>query len=125
MAGKTGVRTHQLLLAILGAAEFTRSRRAVVREIWATAAKLGDYANSVEELTLVRGDPIAALPVLAAAVLTFAWPPAGRLFERAAVGWYALTPAAWAQIVASANDAAVGERSPSRRSGRVPARFGS
>ena len=104
--GQAGVRTHQLLIAILGAAQSTRSRIAVMREIWAAAAGRGDYANSVEELTPVRGDPIAAIPVAAAAALTLAWPPASRLFERGAVGSYALTPAAWAEIVASANDAA-------------------
>jgi predicted ATP-grasp superfamily ATP-dependent carboligase len=112
--GQAGVRTHQLLIAILGAAQSTRSRLAVLRELWLAAAGRGDYAHSVEELTPVRGDPIAAVPVAAAAALTLAWPPASRMFERGAVRSYALTPAAWAEIVASAKGTAAGERSPSR-----------
>ena len=37
-----------------------------MREILAAVRRRGDYKNSVEELTPVRGDPLAALPVLAA-----------------------------------------------------------
>ena len=74
-SGNTGVRTHQLMIAILGAAQAERPRRGVAREIWQALARRGDYAHSAEELTPVRGDPIAALPVLAGAALTLAWPP--------------------------------------------------
>ena len=101
-AGEAGVRTHQLLIAILGAAQKRRPRIAVAREIFDAARRRGDYAHSVEELTPVRGDPLAVLPVLAAAVLTLAWPPAGKWFERGAVGDYALTPEGWARILAAA-----------------------
>ena len=107
--GKPGVRTHQLLIAILGAAQSKRSRLAVMREILAAIRRRGDYANSAEELTPLRGDPLAALPILAAACLTLAWPPAARLFERGAVGAYALTPEGWAQIVAAAEGARAAE----------------
>jgi hypothetical protein len=108
--GKPGVRTHQFLIAILGAAQSTRSRLAATQEILAAVRRRGDYANSVEELTPIRGDPLAALPVVAAAVLTLAWPPAAKMFERGAVGAYALTPTGWAEIVA-----AVEARAPRRR----------
>jgi predicted ATP-grasp superfamily ATP-dependent carboligase len=101
-AGKTGVRTHQLLIAILGAAQQRRRRIAIAREILAALRRRGDYAHSIEELTPLRGDPLAALPVLAAAVLTLAWPPAGKWFEQGAVGNYALTPEGWKQILAAA-----------------------
>jgi glutathione synthase/RimK-type ligase-like ATP-grasp enzyme len=106
-AGKAGVRTHQLLIAILGAAQ--SGRLAVAREVLAALRRRGDYKNSAEELTPLRGDPLAALPVLAAACLTLAWPPAAKLFERGAVGAYALTPEGWAQIVAAAEGARAAE----------------
>jgi predicted ATP-grasp superfamily ATP-dependent carboligase len=108
--GKPGVRTHQFLIAILGAAQSTRSRLAATQEILAAVRRRGDYANSVEELTPFRGDPLAALPVVAAAVLTLAWPPAAKMFERGAVGAYALTVEGWAKIVAAANGARAAEQ---------------
>ena len=101
--GKAGVRTHQLLIAVLGAAAAGSARRGVAREIWQALAGRGDYACSNEELTPVRGDPIAALPVVAAAVLTLVSPSAGKLFERGAVGGYALSPEGWEQILAMAS----------------------
>ena len=101
--GKAGVRTHQLLIAILGAAQAKRPRLAVMREIFAAVRRRGDYENSAEELTPLRGDPLAALPLLAAAAATLAWPPAAKLFERGAVGAYALTPEGWAKIVEAAS----------------------
>jgi len=103
-AGKPGVRTHQLLIAILGAAR--DGRLTVAGEVLAALRRRGDYENSVEELTPLRGDPLAALPLLAAAALTLAWPPAAKLFERGAVSAYALTPEAWAEIVGAAKGGA-------------------
>ncbi len=108
--GKAGVRTHQLLLAVLGAAQDKRPRLAVMREIFAAFGRSGDYANSVEELTPLRGDPLGALPLLAAAAMTLAWPPAAKLFERGAVGAYALTPEGWVR------DRRGWERKPNGRS---------
>ena len=100
--GKAGVRTHQLMIAILGAAQADRPRRGVAREIWQALTHRGDYAHSAEELTAVRGDPIAALPVLAAAALALASPGTAKRFERGAVGAYALTPEGWAKVIAAA-----------------------
>ena len=102
--GKAGVRTRQLLLAILGAAQGERPRLAVMHEIFAALARRGDYENSVEELTPLRNDPLAALPLLAAAAAALAWPPAAKLFERGSVGAYALTPEGWEEIVAAAQE---------------------
>jgi glutathione synthase/RimK-type ligase-like ATP-grasp enzyme len=93
-----GVRTHQLLLAVLGAAEQGRGRRGVARELAAALARRGPYRASAEELTPVRGDPFAAVPVLAAAAATLASPGASRWFTDGSVAAYALTPAAWRAI---------------------------
>ncbi len=98
--GRSDVRTHQLLLGVLGAA--ARGRRAVLRELLDAAARRGPYAGSTEELTPARRDPLAAVPVAAATAATLAAPRSRRLFTDGAVSGYALTPAAWREIVASA-----------------------
>lgn len=102
-AGKAGVRSHQILLAILGAAQHQGSRAAIMRECARALYRRGDYANSVEELTPVSGDPLAAVPVVIALSLTLARPSLWRLCHSGAVGAYALTPEGWEQILAAAD----------------------
>ena len=102
--GRPGVRTHQLLLAILGAAQMQASRSAVLGELYHALRKTGRYAGSIEELTPTRGDPISAIPVAAAACATLLRPGAWRSFYGSAVGSYALTPQGWAQIVSLATE---------------------
>jgi hypothetical protein len=97
-----GVRTHQLLLAILGAAEGGRGRRGVMRELWDVALSNGPYRGSAEELTPLAGpDVVAGLPVAVAAAVTLLNPRWHRWFTRAAVSGYALTPSGWRQISGS------------------------
>ncbi len=103
-AGAAGVRSHQLLLAVLGAAERTNSRLGVARELHDAIRRRGDYAGSVEELTPSAGDRLAAVPVIAAIIATLVQPSIWRAFLSGAVGPYALTPEAWAQILAGATD---------------------
>jgi glutathione synthase/RimK-type ligase-like ATP-grasp enzyme len=101
-AGSAGVRTRQTLLAILGAAEHHGMRGAVIREAFEAIFARGDYAGSVEELTPVAGDPVAAVPVVAALVASLIHPPLWRKFHAGAVGPYAVTPEAWDKILAAA-----------------------
>jgi hypothetical protein len=100
--GSAGVRTRQTLLAILGAAEQQGTRSAVLREAFDTLFTRGDYSGSVEELTPVAGDPIAAVPVIAALAASLIHPPLWRKFHTGAVGPYAVTPEAWDQIRSAA-----------------------
>jgi predicted ATP-grasp superfamily ATP-dependent carboligase len=93
-AGRSGVRSRQLLLAVLGAAE-GGSRRAVMHELAAALAGRSPYDEAVEELTPVGSDPIAALPVVLALLATLIRPSLWRLFHAGATGPYALTPNAW------------------------------
>ena len=58
--------------------------------------------GSVEELTPVAGDPVAAVPVLAAFVASLIHPPLWQKFHTGAVGPYAVTPKAWNEILAAA-----------------------
>jgi hypothetical protein len=100
--GKADIRTRQALLAILGAAEHHGTRSAVLREAFDAIFARGDYAGSVEELTPVVGDPVAAVPVVAALIASVIHPPLWRKFHTGAVGPYAVTPEAWDEIQAAA-----------------------
>jgi ATP-grasp domain-containing protein len=103
-ATSAGTRTRQTLLAILGAAEQRGARGAILREAFDAIFARGDYAGSIEELTPVAGDPIAAVPVAAALVATLIHPPLWRKFHDGAVGPYAVTPEAWKEILAAATE---------------------
>ena len=101
--GTPGVRTHQLLLAVLGTAQRGR-RRDVARELADAALRRGSYRDSREELTPVRGDLLALVPVAVTALATLAWPPAWRRFVGGSAGAYALTPAAWGELTRTAGE---------------------
>jgi len=97
-AAQENVRTHQVLLAVLAAAE--QGRRAVARELLDAWAARGPYTASIEELTPRDGDPFAMLPVGAAAAATLLAPSARRWFTDSAIASYAMTSAAWREIKA-------------------------
>jgi hypothetical protein len=92
-----GARTHQLLLAVLGAAQ-RGGRRDVARELIQGVLRRGEYRDSREELTPGRGDPLAPLPVVATALATLIRPDAWRHFVGGSAGAYSLTPAAWSEL---------------------------
>jgi predicted ATP-grasp superfamily ATP-dependent carboligase len=96
--GRSGVRTHQGLLALLGAAQQVRPRRAVLAEAVAILGHRGDYRGSVEELTPLRGDWRSAIPSVAAAAATLVHPPLWRSFASNATTNYALSPAGWQML---------------------------
>ena len=98
--GRVDVATHQLLLAVLGAAQSGRGRLGVVRELAQAVRHDASYQGSVEELTPIDHDLRAVIPVVAAAVATVAWPPSCRLFSSGAVANYALSPSGWRAILA-------------------------
>ena len=97
---RIGVRTHQLLVALLGAAQDGRGRRGVAGELLRAALGRDAYAGSHEELLPLRSDPLAAIPLLAVSATLLARPASVAEFTRATIGRYALTPAAWASICA-------------------------
>jgi glutathione synthase/RimK-type ligase-like ATP-grasp enzyme len=99
-AGRPGVRSCQLLLGVLGAAEHG-SRRAMLGELIDAVGHRGAYQGATEELTPIGGDPIAALPVAIAVLATSIKPSLWRLFHAGATGPYSLTPEAWRSIVAA------------------------
>jgi hypothetical protein len=96
--GRPGIRTHQLLLAILGAAQSGRGRRGVCQELAAALRHAAGYADSHEELTPVRHDALAAIPVLLATAATLLRPTWWRWFVSSSVSNYALSPEGWRQV---------------------------
>lgn len=98
--GRAGIRSRQILLAVLGAAE-SGQRAAVLRELAAALRGVGEYRDAAEELTPVRGDPIAAIPVIVAVFATVIKPSLWRLFHAGATGPYSLTPEAWQRIISA------------------------
>jgi len=98
--GRAGVATHQLLLAVLRAAQRGGARRAVLREMAMAWRHRESYENSVEELTPLRHDLRTAIPVVAATVATLGRPALWSAFSSGAVTSYALTPAGWEEILA-------------------------
>jgi predicted ATP-grasp superfamily ATP-dependent carboligase len=99
-AGKAGVRTRQLLLCVLGAAE-RGSRRAVLRALMAALEGRDDYKDAAEELTPVGADLVSAIPVVVATLATLIEPSLWRRFYAGATGPYSLTPEAWHKIIAA------------------------
>ena len=95
--GQPGVRTHQLLLAILGAAQHG-GRRGVARELRDGLLHRGDYRGSREELTPGGGDLLAGVPVALTALATLIRPAAWQYFAGGSTAAYSLTPAAWEEL---------------------------
>ena len=99
---RPGVTTHQLLMAILGAAQRTGRRGAVAGEVAAALAHRGPYAGSREELLPLRDDwRTICLPVLAT-ISTLVQPASYRWFAQGAVAGYALSPQGWRALCESA-----------------------
>jgi len=97
-SGRPGVATHQLLLAILGAAQSGRGRRGVAGELIAAPRHTDRYADSAEELTPARRDGVAAVPVVSAAAATLLRPAWWRWFVSSSVSSYALSPEGWRAV---------------------------
>jgi biotin carboxylase len=95
---RPGVATHQLLLAVLGAAQHGWGRRGVASELAHAWRRSGAYRDSTEELTPIAGDRKALLPLTAAAAATLTAPRTWSWFATGSVANYALTPQGWQQI---------------------------
>jgi biotin carboxylase len=104
---QVGVRTHQLLMAILGAAQRRGRRRDVLRELAAWAGRRGAYAGSHEELQPVWRDWRALVLPLAATISTLTRPSLCNFFTDGAVARYALAPEGWRQLIDTAPLAAL------------------
>jgi glutathione synthase/RimK-type ligase-like ATP-grasp enzyme len=95
---RSGVRTHQFLMALLGTAQRTGRRRSVLAEIVRCLGRRGVYVDSSEELLPWRGDRRTVVLPVAAALATLIRPSMWRAFTDGAVTRYALTAPGWRQL---------------------------
>jgi biotin carboxylase len=95
---QVGVRTHQLLMAVLGVAQRTGRRRAVLAELARCVARRGVYARSTEELLPWRGDARTVMLPVAATLAVLMKPRFWRHFTDSAVARYALAAPGWRQL---------------------------
>ena len=98
-AGKTGVATHQLLLAVLGAAQHGRGRRGVIAELVDAVTRSREYSGSSEELNPVAHDLRSVVPVAMAAAATTLAPRSWSWFAAGSVANYALSEQGWHDIL--------------------------
>jgi hypothetical protein len=96
--GRPGVATHQLLLAVLGAAQRHGTRRAVAAELLAAVRHRGAYRDGTEELTPIAGDLRSAVPVVVATGAVLVRPSAWRALATGSVANYALSAPGWAAV---------------------------
>lgn len=96
--GAADVATHQLLLAVAGAAQAGRGRRAIVAELVDARRGRGDYAGSHEELRSSHRDPAAAALFAVVAGAAVVHPGSWKFFASSSVDHYALGSTAWAAI---------------------------
>lgn len=96
-SGRTGVATHQLLLAIVSASG--HGRRAVWHEVADAVRHTGDYVASTEELTPTAGDWRSWAPLAIATAAALAGPATARGLSRGTVGNYALGADGWRAVL--------------------------
>jgi predicted ATP-grasp superfamily ATP-dependent carboligase len=87
---RPGVRTHSVLMALMGAAEGGEGRRGVLAELRRWRRREGAYHDSEDELVRPGEDPRALLPAVFVTAQLLAAPSRTRQIVRRAVDNYAL-----------------------------------
>jgi len=88
--GRRGIRTHGLMAILLGVADATHRRRAVLAELARAVARMGTYRDSAEQLTPVLRDPPSAIPLLVVLARLLALPASASAISAETVGRYAV-----------------------------------
>jgi predicted ATP-grasp superfamily ATP-dependent carboligase len=107
--GRTGVRTHNLFMALMSLAYDGKDRGALVREIRECAKGQGLYENSEDDLTRPQDDALSRLPRLWIMAQLLAWPPLARRIVASTVENYSLPESAIEKIKALPLDLLEGE----------------
>lgn len=94
VVGRPGIRSHSTLALVIGAAERTGSRRAVLASLADGLSARGALRGSREMLTPVRSDPASVLPLLLVAAQLLAQPRKAGALAVGAVADYSVTPSA-------------------------------
>jgi len=92
--GRPGIRTHSSLALMIGAAERTGSRTAVLRALAAGLGRRNGLRDSREVLTPLPADPPSLIPVLIVASQLLLRPGQAQALAAAAVRDYAVPPGA-------------------------------
>ncbi len=95
--GAPDVATHQLILAVLGAAK--HGRTAVARELINAAAKREAYQSSIEELTPIRHDLRTIIPTALMSTAILAVPELAQKLTNGAVANYAISDDGWRRVL--------------------------
>ncbi|WP_239025056.1 ATP-grasp domain-containing protein [Rhodoligotrophos defluvii] len=90
--GRTGIRSHLAMQALLGCALRSRSRWELLREIVRLVRGSGIYRTSEEELTPLRWDWPSVAPTVAVALLLLITPKAAEQMPKRGWGTHLLTP---------------------------------
>ncbi len=93
--GTPDVRTHQLLLALAGAAQHGGGRRGLARVALSARRRRDAFVDSHEELRSSRHDPGGAIPVVMVLAAGLAAPSTWRWFASGSVEHYAIGADGW------------------------------
>ena len=88
--GRFGIHTHNLFMILMSVAYNGEGRRALLRELRDWRAGRGLYANSQDELTRFRDDPLSIVPAIWIAAQLLIWPRLARWIVDATVRNYSL-----------------------------------
>lgn len=119
--GRAGIATHQLLLAVLGAAQHGRGRRGILGELVHAWRRTDDYRASREELTPLAHDLKTLVPIAMAGAATLAAPRSWKWFASGSVSNYALGDEGWRRLLRT-DPAAVREEGSDDPAGELQSR---
>ena len=98
--GQSGIRSHSLLALLLGVADHGGSRREVLHTIVEDMRGQGVFAQSKEDLTPIRMDPLSLIPLGIVTGQLLLDPHAAHRISTGTIGTYSLTAAAVETICA-------------------------
>jgi predicted ATP-grasp superfamily ATP-dependent carboligase len=96
--GRSGIRTHNLLMILMSAAHAGQRRRALWKELDECRAGHGFYENSEDELIRPHEDWLSRLPRFWITLQLLAYPPIARQIVAKTIANYALPESATAAI---------------------------
>lgn len=97
-ASRTGVRTHMLLMALLGAAEKRKSRLGVLAELARVLTGRGVYQDSREELLPVGIDSKCLVPLANVVARLLLKPASAASIRESTIAAYSLSPSVAAKV---------------------------
>lgn len=86
-----GLKSHMLMMTLLGVAEQNHNRRCLLREILLASASKEIYSGSVEELTSPKEDIFSIIPLLVVILMLLINPKSYRNISGSTVNNYALS----------------------------------